>query len=161
METNDVSTATPRVSEKSGAEYLEKRLKPQLEYYERESAHAKRMNRYLSAVQLTATVGIPVVNVFLHSVYASSILAGVAALATGWAQIERYQERWLTYRQTASSLDTLRLRYELSLPPLDGDDRHDRLIAEGETLLGRESAQWAEIAKQKGAPGAPTILMGA
>lgn len=160
MEANDSASAATRVSETTAAEYLEKRLKPQFEYYERESARAKRMHRMLAAVQLAATVGIPVINVFLHSVYASSVLAGVAALATGWAQIERFQERWLTYRQTAGSLDTLRLRYELGLPPFDGEDRHARMIEDSEDLLGHEATQWVDINRQKGGPSAPTILMG-
>ncbi len=159
MEPRDGATAA-RISEKTATDYLEKRLKPQLEYFERESAQAKRWHRYTSIAQLAATVMIPVVNVFWHSVYLSSALAGVAALAAGWAQIERFQERWMSFRQMAGSLDALRLRYELGLPPLDGADRHDRLVADSEALLGQESSRWYETTLQTASSGAPTILMG-
>lgn len=112
-------------------------------------------------MQLAATVTISVVNVFIHSVYASSILAGVAALATGLAQIERYHERWLSYRQTAAALDTLSVRYRIASPPYDGDDRNDRLIHEAETLLGQESSTWVQTTRQMVAPASgPTILYG-
>lgn len=131
-------------------EYLERRLRPQLAWYEARALSAKHWRHGLAAVQIIATIAIPVVNVFTHSVYISSALAGVAALATAFEGLFGHQDHWLSYRQTARTLETLLLRYELNLAPFDGADKHERIVAEGEAILDGEGAKWAEGVKQRG-----------
>jgi hypothetical protein len=132
-------------------DYLTRRLKPQLEWYERRAASSKRWRHGLASVQIIATIAIPVVNVFTHSVYVSSSLAGIAALATAFENLFGHQDRWIVYRQTARSLETLLLRYELGLSPFDGADKDERIIAEAEAILEGEGAKWVEGVKQRGA----------
>ncbi len=91
---------------------------------------------------MVATAAIPVVNVFVKSVTASTVLAFLAALAAGFSQLWRHREHWERYRATASALESLLIRYELRLPPYDGDDAPARVIAEADRLLGEEEAKW-------------------
>jgi hypothetical protein len=140
--------------------YIERRLKPQLAWYEQRALTSKRWRHALASVQIVATVAIPVVNVFAHSISASSVLAGIAALATSFEGLFGHQDRWLAYRQTARALETLLLRYELGLAPYDGSDKPDRLISDAEAVLDGEGAKWAEGVKQRGAGGrAPNIFL--
>jgi Protein of unknown function (DUF4231) len=83
--------------------------------------------------------------------------AALAAIATGFLQLGKFHENWVRYRSTVGALQAIKLRYELGLPPFDGDDRHARLIEEAEKAILQEGAQWsAEIAGQAGDKAART-----
>jgi Protein of unknown function (DUF4231) len=143
------------------AEYVDQRLKPQLAWYEARARGAKRWRHGLASVQIISTIAIPVVNVFTHSVYVSSTLAGIAALSTAFENLFGHRDHWLGYRQTAQALETLLMRFNLSLPPFDGADKHERIITEGEAILDGEGAKWAESVKQRGgASRGPSYLIG-
>lgn len=97
---------------------------------------------------MVATAAIPVINVFTHSVFTSTILAFVAAIAAGFSQLWKHHEHWLRYRATASALESLQIRYELRLPPFDGEDSHARVVEEADRLLGDEGAKWTSVLRQ-------------
>jgi hypothetical protein len=144
-----------------GEKYLDIRLRPQLQWFERRSRDAKRWGHALAAAQIVATIAIPVVNVFTHSVYVSSILAGIAALATGFENLYGHRDAWLAYRQMARALETLLLRYQLGLSPFEGADKDERLVEETEAALDNEGARWAEGVKQRGGSrGASIVIAG-
>jgi hypothetical protein len=150
-----VSETTP------SADYIERRLKPQLAWYERRARTSKQWRYFLAGVQIVATILIPVVNVFTHSVYLSSALAGVAAMATAFESLFGHQDQWLAYRSTARALETLLMRFDLKLPPYDGEDRDAQLIEDAESVLEAEGANWRESVKQRAsAARAPNIVIG-
>jgi hypothetical protein len=136
------SPAGPAVSPEAAQAYLDKRVKPQREWFDKRAAESKTWHFRLAAAQMIATAAIPVVNVFVKSVMASTILAFAAAIATGFAQLWRHREHWERYRATAGALETLLIRYELRLPPYDGDDAPARVIEDADRLLGEEEAKW-------------------
>jgi hypothetical protein len=156
----EVGGSGARVDEQKARDYLARRLAPQLVWYEAKARWAKRWHFGLMGAQLIATTAIPVVNVLTHSIIVSSVLAGVAALAGGFAQMARHQEHWLVFRQTAGALEALRTRHEIGLPPFDGDDRHDLMIAEAEKILAGEGTQWNALVSQnvQGSMGHMTII---
>jgi hypothetical protein len=81
-------------------------------WFNKRAGDAKKWRYGLTGAQLIATPAIPAINVFVHLVTASSILAFVATIAAGFGQLWRRHEHWLRYRATASALDaakTLRL----------------------------------------------------
>lgn len=123
--------------------YLDVRLRPQLAWYERRAQAAKRWSVGLVSTQLLMTTSIPVANVLIGSPAASTILAALAALATGLLQMGKFHDNWLRYRTTVGALDAIRLRYNLELPPFNGGDRHARLIDEGESVISQEGVQWS------------------
>ena len=153
MDETTQSPRPPRVGAETAARYIALRLKPQLAWYGARAARAKLSHHGLLGVQLVATAAIPVVNVVAHSVVASSVLAGCAAIATGFAQMLRNQEHWIAYREAARALEDLALRYDIALPPFDGDDRHQRLVAEADRILGDEATKWSDMAKRPGKAG--------
>lgn len=138
----------PRVTPEAAKAYIERRLKPQLHWYDAKSKRAKTWHYFLVTTQIVTTSAIPVVNILTKSVVASSVIAGLAAVATGIAQFTRHQEHWITYRETSNSLEGLHLHYELGLPPFDGADRHDKLIAEADKILGQEGSKWTSMVSQ-------------
>lgn len=130
------------VRPEAAAAYVEKRLRPQLAWYEAKAKRAKTWHFGLVGTQLVATTMIPVVNAVTHSVEASTVLAAIAAIATGFTQMARHQSHWLRYRDTANGLEKTILHYELELPPFVDTDRHVQLIVHGDRLLGEEGAKW-------------------
>ena len=142
MPTTPPAKDPPRVSAEAAGAYIERRIKPQATWFNKRAADAKRWHYSLTGAQLIATSSIPVLNVFFHSVVASTILAFVATIAAGFGQLWKHHEHWLRYRATASELDALQIRYELRLPPFDDEDAHAKVIEEADRLLGQEGAKW-------------------
>lgn len=141
--------APSRVTAEAAEAWMERTVEPQRAWYDAKAQKAKLWHVLLSGVQLVGTAAIPVVNSITHSVTLSSLLAGAAAIATGFAQLLRHHDHWLTYRAAAGALDTLQKRYEVSLPPFDGPDRHDHFIAEADRIMGDEGGKWLEHVKKK------------
>lgn len=140
------------VSPEAARAYLEQRVKPQREWFDRRAADAKTWHFRLAGAQMIATAAIPVVNVFVKSVIASTLLAFVAAIAAGFSQLWRHREHWERYRAAAGALETLLLRYELRLPPYDREDAHARAVEDADRLLGDEEAKWIAAIRQAGKP---------
>jgi len=138
------SPQTPAVTPEAAAAYLERRVKPQQIWYDRRSNDAKAWHYRLTGAQMVSTAAIPVINVFTHSVMASSVLAFVAAIAAGFSQLWKHHEHWTRYRATATALETLQIRYDLRLPPFDGEDAPAKAIEEADRLLGDEGSKWSD-----------------
>jgi hypothetical protein len=144
--------SAPQVSRETAQAYLDKRVKPQQLWFDKRATDAKSWHYRLTGAQMVATAAIPVINVFTHSVMASTVLAFVAAVASGFAQLWKHQEHWVRYRATASALDSLQIRYELRLPPFDGPDAPTRVIEEADRLLGDEGANWTSAIRHGAKP---------
>jgi hypothetical protein len=148
---------TGNVGSETAKSYFDVRLKPQLAWYETRSRTAKRWNVGLVTTQLLTTSSIPVANALVGTSAVSTAFAALAAIATGFLQLGKFHENWVRYRSTVGALQAIKLRYELGLPPFDGEDRHARLIEEAEKAILQEGAQWsAEIAGQAGDKAART-----
>ena len=131
------------VSHEAANTYLERRLKPQLAWYDSRAQVAKRWNVTLITIQLVMTSSIPIANALLSTSTASTVLAAAAALATGYLQMGKFHDDWVRYRTTAAALDAIKLRYELKLSPFEGTSRHARLIEEAEKAIAQEGMQWS------------------
>lgn len=127
--------------------YIQNRLDPQLAWYERKSATAKRSLWSLSAVQFSSTALIPLLNAVSaeakEALYLSSAFAAVAAIATGLTALGRYNENWVRYRKCATSLESLKLKHQHGVAPFDGPDADIRLIELTEATIETEADQWA------------------
>jgi hypothetical protein len=131
-----------KVSAEAAASYIARCIAPQRDWYDRKARNAKWLHYFFVGTQMLATTSIPFVNYMTRSLLASTSLAVVAAAATGFSQMLRVHQRWIAYRSAASALEALQLHYELRLPPFDGADCHDKLIVEGDKIIGEEGAKW-------------------
>ena len=137
----------------SMARFIALRVDPQLAYFEKAASRAKRSHQALVSTQLIATASIPIANALTNSVLLSTILAGVAAVATGLINIFSHHENWIRYRRNAGALEALKVRYELGLEPFT-DENRDAVFAEAvEKILSGESEQWTSHVKAS-VPGA-------
>ena len=94
-------------------DYIEKRYKPQLRYYEKHSSD-NRVRFYISQIVIIAVSAlIPIINTIpsestnIDSIkMASSIFGFIIIVATGFLQLTKSQENWIAYRSTAELLKT-------------------------------------------------------
>jgi len=95
-------------------DYIERRYKPQLQYYEKHSTD-NRVRFYISQIVIIIVSAlIPIINIIptdnnenINAIkMASSIFGFIIIVATGFLQLTKSQENWISYRSTAELLKT-------------------------------------------------------
>src|SRR5918995_4816567 len=92
-------------------DYIEKRYKKQLQYYEKHSSD-NRVRFYISQIVIIVVSAlIPIINTIpsestnIDAIkMASSIFGFIIIVATGFLQLTKSQENWISYRSTAELL---------------------------------------------------------
>ena len=133
-------------------DYIDNRLKDQLDWYRTKAGQAKQRHTLLASVQFATTAAVPVLNAFGaqdHAyIYAASISAAIAAISMGFLALGNHQQNWLRYRQAANSLETIFWLYKNGARPFDTAERDRRLVEHAEDVMAQESGQWrSELAK--------------
>ena len=94
-------------------DYIEKRYKKQLQYYEKHASD-NRVRFYISQIVIIAVSAlIPIINTIpnenadINAIkMASSIFGFIIIVATGFLQLTKSQENWISYRSTAELLQS-------------------------------------------------------
>jgi hypothetical protein len=111
-------------------DYIEKRYKPQLQYYENHASN-NRVRFYTSQIVIIVISAlIPIVNTIpsnednMNAIkMASSIFGFIIIVATGFLQLTKSQENWISYRSTA---ELLKSEYNL-FKMKSGDYSNDKM----------------------------------
>ena len=94
-------------------DYIEKRYRPQLQYYEKHASD-NRVRFYISQIVIIIVSAlIPIINTIpsdnadINAIkMASSIFGFIIIVATGFLQLTKSQENWISYRSTAELLQS-------------------------------------------------------
>ena len=94
-------------------DYIEKRYRPQLQYYEKHASD-NRVRFYISQIVIIVVSAlIPIINTIpsdnadINAIkMASSIFGFIIIVATGFLQLTKSQENWISYRSTAELLQS-------------------------------------------------------
>lgn len=94
-------------------DYIEKRYKKQLQYYEKHASD-NRVRFYISQIVIIVVSAlIPIINTIpsdnadINAIkMASSIFGFIIIVATGFLQLTKSQENWISYRSTAELLQS-------------------------------------------------------
>lgn len=92
-------------------DYIEKQYKKQLQYYENHASN-NRVRFYISQIVIIVTSAlIPIINTIPSDIenidtikMASSVFGFIIIIATGFVQLTKSQENWISYRSTAELL---------------------------------------------------------
>lgn len=128
-------------------EYLKTRLDDQLGWYERKADIARRRYKLLRALEFVAAALVPVAVVLGVTVYhriAAASLGALAAAASGFQSVNRYQENWVEYRAVAERLKSERFAFLTKTAPYDGEDRLQVLVEHVERIFDGEHASWGD-----------------
>lgn len=133
--------------------YMAERVDDQIDWHDRKSKSAKRLFVTFGIIQIASVASIPIINSFasedLRFLHVSSVLAGIAAIATGFVILLRAEENWLRYRTTCNRLQALKVAFEHRMEPFNKRDREALLVAMCEDALNEEQSKWLEEARQK------------
>ena len=135
------------------AEYVKERLEGQLGWYEAQSRKYKLFTLTLRIIEISAAAAIPFLSTLTQlfsvgTVIASSALGVLIILCTSLASLFHAQERWMEYRTTAESLKKEKYLFQTRVEPYQEGDAFYTLVQRIETLVSKETTNWAEYMTQ-------------
>lgn len=130
------------------------RLEEQLKWYDKESAHSKRMFKWLKTATLAISVSIPL-NAAFATRYPAIIgvitgaMGASIALLEGLQQLNQYHQNWITYRATAEALKHEKFLFLGKAGPYAAASNPTALLAERvESLVSQENSKWTAAREQ-------------
>src|SRR5882672_3931719 len=130
------------------------RLEDQIKWYDKESAHSKRMFKRLKTATLAISVSIPLSAAFatkypLYTGVVSGVMGASIALLEGLQQLNQYHQNWITFRSTAEALKHEKFLFLSTAGLYAAADNPRALLAERiESLVSQEHAKWASVQEQ-------------
>lgn len=128
-------------------EYLEKRVDNQVSWYSKKSAVLKKRHYTLRIVVILISVILP----FLTGIMSDktpyikiAIAAGslIIAFFEGISSLYKYQEQWLTYRNTAESLKREKILFLTKSGPYEKSQALSLLVNRCEGIMSEENQTW-------------------
>jgi Protein of unknown function (DUF4231) len=145
------------------ADYLEGRLKDQLDYHSTQSKKNKKRFYALQFVIIITSALVPIVNVInpegagVELRLTSSILGGIIVVITAVMQLHKYQENWILFRTTQELLKKEKFLYlndAGDYAGLDSEKKKRLLVERVESLVSAETSRYFAIHKpEQGKPG--------
>lgn len=134
------------------SEYLEKRVKDQIEYYEIKSKQNKNIYNILAISQLFLGVLIP----FLSSIsdhitffeFLISIIGVMISVIVGLLAILKSQEKWIKYRTTCETLKHHKYKYLTRTRPYTTENSFLLFVSNIENLISVENSSWESLEKK-------------
>lgn len=128
-------------------EYLEKRVDDQISWYGKKSAVIKKRHYTLRVIVILISVILP----FLTGIMSDktpyikiAIAAGslIIAFFEGISSLYKYQEQWLTYRNTAESLKREKILFQTKSGPYEKSQALSLLVNRCEGIMSEENQTW-------------------
>lgn len=149
---SDTNTTPPTMSP---AEYLEKRVDDQINWYNSRSGTNKRMYERIQIVVIASGVLIPLFIGYSETEgweklkYLAGALGALVAYLEGLKTIKKYRENWTAYRMTAEALLREKMLF-LNRVGSDGNSTYDfkQFVANCEQIMSGEQANWRALFTQ-------------
>ena len=126
--------------------YVDDRLRPRLNWYEKRASVCKRMyflSEGLATLASLFLVGLIHVDSIPRGYF--SALAMLVAIMLGWQRLGRFGERWRLYRQYAGQL-TAELHLFANHAGPYADPRSEAILVERvEAIIAREASTWSTL----------------
>ena len=137
--------------------YLIHRLNNQINWYSNNATKNKNWHQGFQAAQLILATCITlssVVTITGWDPYLKYIVAGLGAMIgilNGLSSLYKFQENWLSYRNTSESLIHERFRFSTGTEPYrPPSDRFNLLVDNVEALISNEHTGWVKSQNQNG-----------
>lgn len=129
-------------------EYIEKRLDPQIEWYDKKSIHAQKRYKQFQVIEIIIAACIPLLSGYSNKSTCIALIVGVfgsiIAIIEAITKLNKYHENWIQYRSTCELL-----RYQKSLyltksfPYNPVDETIDNIFVKNiENIISSENNQW-------------------
>ena len=127
--------------------YLQKRLEPQLKYYDKKASQNKQTYHWLQWTAIAISAGVPALIAWapddLKALTVS--LSVILAVTTVALKTFRFQELWINYRTIARILEREKHLYLARANAYQNADNPHQLLAErAEDIMSNENTVWVE-----------------
>lgn len=128
-------------------QYRERRLKPQIDYYDKKSIQNQKRFYLFSVIDLTLTALVPVASLSSHNGVAA-LLGAVATIASGILLLYKHKDLWTKYRFICETLKTYEIKFDNRIgnySTLSDDDAIKLFIESCEQLMANEHDEWQSL----------------
>jgi hypothetical protein len=128
-------------------QYVEERLRDQIDWYERKSRSNRLWFLFLRALEIVLAAAIPLLTSVIKEKPDVGVLLGTISVAiaviAGVLALFRFQELWIEYRATAETLKREKFMFLTRSGLYAGPGGFAALVERVETLLAAEATKWA------------------
>lgn len=128
-------------------QYRERRLKPQIDYYDKKSIQNQKRFYLFSVIDLTLTALVPVASLSSHN-GVTALLGAVATIASGILLLYKHKDLWTKYRFICETLKTYEIKFDNRIgnySTLSDDDAIKLFIESCEQLMANEHDEWQSL----------------
>ena len=129
-------------------EYIARRVRDQIDWYDRKSIWNQRWFKRLRLVEILAAALIPFLTAVPDSFGSMKyVIGGLGVLITvvaGVLALHQFQERWTEYRTTCESLKKELFLFLTRAEPYAAGEAFSMLVQKVETLISKENTNWAQ-----------------
>ena len=139
----------------TGDEYVEERVDPEINYYDRRSGQNKTCFHAASVLAIAASAAVPILAAADFERWVLAAAGGLAGVALSALALFKWQENWLQARGNAESLRKERALYQTRTGPyrdLEGNDLVEALVLRTEELISREHQVWQFTQRERHSP---------
>ena len=149
MEDNENQDRDYQISRMPPEEYIEKRLKDQITWYDSKSSSNKKQLMFFSITEVAFSCSIPFLAGYASEspcvVFSIGLLGLLIAIIASIKSILNLQENWIEYRTTAESLKKEQNLFLTHSEPYDDTSTaYGTLVHRVETLVSKENTNWAQ-----------------
>lgn len=131
-------------------DYINSRLDPQIDYYDKTSVHCHREHDALSIFGIVLTASIPPLTLFTEVApaikFVVAIAGAAASILSSVLYLHKSKENWIEFRTICESLKSEREKYLHFVPPygheLSDEERDAHFIAVCESMMQQEHTNW-------------------
>lgn len=141
-------------------EYIQRRVDDQINWYSKSSQKAKFYFKLFKIVEICAAASIPIIAGFGAALIPVNLivalLGGLIAILSALVSLNKYQERWIEYRNTSEALKREKFLFLTKAEPYDEQTPFRTFALRIESLISKENTNWVQIAKRPVKTGKPT-----
>lgn len=135
------------------ADYVDKRLNSQIEWYDKKSKSNKKYYMFFKTISYICMALTPFILALGWSVYLSGITSLVTLICESFMALFNYKELWITYRQTTELLIKERIMFQTSTGIYrETDFPFADLVERCETIISKENINWTNLTQNDKKP---------
>lgn len=138
-------------------DYIEQRLKPQMEYYQKSCRKHQKQYRFFTITNIVATAIIPIVSLSANDVgrlaqYLSAVLGAIASITSGIVIFEKLRDKRIHERYTYEKLKSELAKFSAKAGPyksLNAEDSEIFFVDICESYMDTEHDKWRKAMSKK------------
>ena len=129
-------------------DYIEKRLKGQMDYYSKKSAKCQKEYYWMSTISIVINAIIPVLSLGIEATgvlkYVIAALSAAASITSSILLLRKPKDTWIKYRSTYEKLKKEKILFETSSGKYKNGNEEDFILT-CEEIMESEHKHWEDL----------------